>query len=281
MKLKALVASILLSHSFNVIACPDSMSDMKRKQEKGGWTVIWSESYGTADAAILTGCVLLGCAGKYLGHKLERLTTKVGASAIRNAIRDQGVITRSGDYEFEYGTAYWSKSHKIWNPIKNRHECVTTERYARLYLKYKKDAELKGKPGRYGFDEGIFYVNGENAYCRYYNMEEFGWSAHTQFGGNTDWKKLHGSVHKYTNGFEDHGVCDIGTEFRAKAGRYGFDSGIFYSNGSGAYCQYRNMRDFTKSADTQFGGDRTWKTLRGPVESYNRGMRNDGYCHIP
>ena len=116
-----------------------TFKDMKMGVEKGGWEVIWSESYGMGDAAAMAACVYFGCAQAYLRYELDRLTERVGRQLIEEALRNKGrIIFGPGNLEIQAGDAYWSVYHRVWNPIRGRHERVTTERYVRLYVKYRR-----------------------------------------------------------------------------------------------------------------------------------------------
>lgn len=116
-----------------------TFEEMKQDIESDGWTVLWSESYGLGDAAALLGCAYFGCLQEYLKYKLDRLLKKVGKDFLEQVIRSKGqTLTGPGDLEVQAGDAYWSVYINIWNPLKWRHERVTTERYVRLYLRYRR-----------------------------------------------------------------------------------------------------------------------------------------------
>lgn len=119
-----------------------TFEEMKSQIETGWDHVLWSESYGIGDAAALAACIYFGCALAYLGNRLFDLERKVGRDLIEDALEDKGRIYSIEDTEIEAGLAYWSVCVKIWNPIKRRCECVTTERYVRLYIRWRrKDTE--------------------------------------------------------------------------------------------------------------------------------------------
>jgi hypothetical protein len=74
-----------------------------------------------------------------LGARLESLATKVGKDLLFSVFENKGkVLFGPGELEIQAGDAYWSVYHKIWNPLKWRHEKVTTERYVRLYVRYRR-----------------------------------------------------------------------------------------------------------------------------------------------
>ncbi|MFA1512845.1 hypothetical protein ACDN41_26805 [Priestia aryabhattai] len=117
---------------------PSTFSDMKRQIETGWDIVLWSKSYGFGEAAKLAACIYLGCATAYLGQQLEDLANKVGPDLMNQALANKGKIFGAGQFEIEANTAYWSTYYKIWNPIKFRHEKVTTDRYVRLYVRMRR-----------------------------------------------------------------------------------------------------------------------------------------------
>jgi hypothetical protein len=117
-----------------------TFNDMKRDIEAGWDEVLWSESYGMGDAAALAACVYFQCAAAYLGQRLEDLATKVGKDLLMQTLQNKGkVLTGPGNFQVQAGDAYWSVYQKIWNPLKGRHEKVTTERYVRLYVRYRRN----------------------------------------------------------------------------------------------------------------------------------------------
>ncbi|HGN6586276.1 TPA: hypothetical protein ACKU3G_004076 [Bacillus cereus] len=117
---------------------PSTFEDMKKQIETGWDIVLWSESYGMADAAQLIACTFLGCAANYLGQQLEDLVAKVGSDLVKQALANKGKIFGAGKFEVEAGDAYWSTYYNLWNPIKNQHEKVTTDRYVRLYIRMRR-----------------------------------------------------------------------------------------------------------------------------------------------
>ncbi len=134
-----IIASMALSLELQAAS---TFKQMKNDESKGGWEVIWSESYGFADAAILSGCVYFGCAQNYLGYKLDELKKKIGKQLIEQALRNKGkVMFGPGKLKIEAGTAFWSTYYKVYNPLKGRHEKVTTDRYVRLFVKYRRKNE--------------------------------------------------------------------------------------------------------------------------------------------
>lgn len=114
-----------------------TFEDMKSEIETGWDHVLWSESYGIGDATILAACIYFGCALGYLGNRLYDLQQKVGRDLIESALSDKGTVYSIEDTEIEAGLAYWSVCVKIWNPIEQKCECVTTERYVRLYIRWR------------------------------------------------------------------------------------------------------------------------------------------------
>lgn len=128
----------LLSISVNARA-DSTFKQMKEDVARGGWEVIWSESYGFEKAGVLAACVYLGCAVSYLKDELENLTKRAGKQVIEKALQNKGrVMFGPGKLEVQAGTAYWSTYYRIYNPLNQRHERVTTARYVRLYVKYKR-----------------------------------------------------------------------------------------------------------------------------------------------
>ncbi|MGB6296581.1 MAG: hypothetical protein WBF90_10385 [Rivularia sp. (in: cyanobacteria)] len=118
---------------------PSTFTKMKRNIEDGWDEVIWSESYGFGDFAALAACAYLGCAAQYLSARLATLKQKVGREFLEQVMRNKGkVLLGAGELEVQAGDAYWSVYHRIWNPLKNRHEKLTTERYIRLYIRYRR-----------------------------------------------------------------------------------------------------------------------------------------------
>lgn len=109
-----------------------TFNDMKRDIETGWDQVLWSESYGIGDAAALAACVYFGCAAQYLGERLEILAAKVGMDFLEQVFRNKGkVLFGPGNLEVQAGDAYWSVYHKLFG------EKITTERYVRLYVRYR------------------------------------------------------------------------------------------------------------------------------------------------
>ncbi|MFC9774607.1 hypothetical protein [Paenibacillus chitinolyticus] len=117
---------------------PSTFQDMKNSVERGWDIVLWSESYGPGDFAVLAACVYLGCAQAYLGQRLEDLVKKVGADAVKQALSNKGKIFGAGEFEVSAGDAYWSTYIKVWNPFKRRHEKITVDRYIRLYVRMRR-----------------------------------------------------------------------------------------------------------------------------------------------
>lgn len=115
-----------------------TFNEMKKEIEPGWDHVLWSESYGFGDAAALIACVYYGCAAEYLGQRLKDLAEKVGPDFLEQVFKNKGRIFGKGDLEVEAGDAYWSVFHRIWNPLEWRHEKVTTERYVRLYVRFRR-----------------------------------------------------------------------------------------------------------------------------------------------
>lgn len=134
---------------------PSTFEDMKRDIETGWDEVLWSESYGWGDAAALVACVYFGCAAAYLGQRLEDLATKVGKDLLEQTLRNKGkVLTGPGNFQVQAGDAYWSVYQKIWNPVAQRNEKVTTERYVRLYVRYRRDGTPSSQPGGFLLQTG-------------------------------------------------------------------------------------------------------------------------------
>ena len=136
---------------------PSTFEDMKRDIETGWDEVLWSESYGWGDAAALAACVYFQCAAAYLGQRLEDLATKVGKDLLVQTLQNKGkVLFGPGDLQVQAGDAYWSVYQNLWNPIKWRHEKVTTERYVRLYVRYrrKENGALPPQSGRFLLQTG-------------------------------------------------------------------------------------------------------------------------------
>jgi hypothetical protein len=134
---------------------------MKRDIETGGDQVLWSESYGIGDAAVLLACVYFGCAMEYLGQRLNDLAKKVGADFIEQVLKNKGRIFGAGDLEVEAGDAYWSVYIKVWNPLKMRYEKVTTERFVRLYVRFRRSAQplIKGESNVVNFEPRFRAIN--------------------------------------------------------------------------------------------------------------------------
>lgn len=136
----AIFMLFLLSISANAQA-DSTFKQMKTDVARGNWEVIWSESYGFEKAALLAACVYVGCAQSYLGHELDSLKSRAGDQLLEQALRNKGkVIVGPGELKIQAGTAYWSTYYNVWNPLRNRNEKVTTARYVRLYIKYRRDS---------------------------------------------------------------------------------------------------------------------------------------------
>ena len=163
-KLILILCILLLSlmMTYNVLA-DSTFEQMKKDVGHGGWEVIWSESYGVGDAAALTACVYFGCAQSYLGYRLDKLKEKVGKQWIEQALRNKGkVMFGPGKLNIQAGDAYWSVYHTIWNPLRNRHEKITTERYVRLYVKYKRESGDHLPPDDGIYENGLVGIFSEN-----------------------------------------------------------------------------------------------------------------------
>lgn len=118
---------------------PSTFTEMKRNIEDGWEDVLWSESYGWGDAAAVAACTYFGCVQVYLEHRLDRLLEKVGREFLEQVIRNKGqVLTGPGELQVQAGDAYYSVYHNVWNPFRGRHEKVTTERYIRLFVRYRR-----------------------------------------------------------------------------------------------------------------------------------------------
>ena len=75
----------------------------------------------------------------YLGQRLESLTQRIGTGFLQSVIENKGqVLFGPGNLEIQAGDAYWSVYHSLWNPLRWRHEKITTERYVRLYVRYRR-----------------------------------------------------------------------------------------------------------------------------------------------
>ena len=121
---------------------PSTFNQMKSDIETGWDEVLWSESYGMGDAAALAACVYFGCAAAYLGQRLEDLATKVGKDLLVQTFQNKGrVLTGPGNLQVQAGDAYWSVYHKLLG------EKITTERYVRLYVRYRR---IEGQPDQSG-----------------------------------------------------------------------------------------------------------------------------------
>ena len=121
---------------------PSTFEDMKRDIETGWDEVLWSESYGWGDAAALAACIYFQCAAAYLGQRLEDLTTKVGKDLLVQTFQNKGrVLTGPGNLQVQAGDAYWSVYHKLLG------EKITTDRYVRLYVRYRR---IEGQPDQSG-----------------------------------------------------------------------------------------------------------------------------------
>ncbi|PJO43395.1 hypothetical protein [Lysinibacillus xylanilyticus] len=117
---------------------PSTWNKMKEDVETGWDIVLWSKSYGMGEAAKLAACIYLGCATAYLGQELKDLAAKVGKDLVEKALANKGKIFGAGQFEVEAKDAYYSVYHKVWNPLKSRHEKVTTERFVRLYVRMRR-----------------------------------------------------------------------------------------------------------------------------------------------
>lgn len=118
---------------------PSTFRNMKNDIETGWDETLWSESYGPGDFAALAACTYFGCAASYLSDRLEDLAAKVGRDLLKSVLENKGrVLFGPGNLEIQAGDAYWSVYHRIWNPLAFRHEKVTTERYIRLYVRYRR-----------------------------------------------------------------------------------------------------------------------------------------------
>lgn len=135
---------------------------MKHNVENGWDIVLWSKSYGMAEAAKLAACIYLGCAMAYLGQELEDLGNKVGPDLLKQALANKGKIFGAGQFEVEANDAYWSVYHKVWNPIKFKHEKVTTERYVRLYVRMRR---------KRAFEEYPIYEERQNS--EFYQLDDY------------------------------------------------------------------------------------------------------------
>lgn len=137
---KYMIAVFTLLSIYPAYAQADSTFSQMKKDIETGWDeVLWSESYGLGDAAVLTGCLFYGCAQTYLGYKWDRLASKVGKDFLEQVLRNKGkVLFGPGELEVQAGDAYWSVYHRVWNPLSRRHVKITTERYVRLYVRYRR-----------------------------------------------------------------------------------------------------------------------------------------------
>ena len=174
----AIFMLFLLSISVNTQA-DSTLKQMKTDVARGNWEVIWSESYGFEKAALLAACVYVGCAQSYLGHELDSLKSKVGDQLLEQALRNKGkVIFGPGELKIQAGTAYWSTYYNVWNPLRNRNEKVTTARYVRLYVKYRRTISSSNVRSRY-LEYGLQLSNSDANH----------WDAHRRNVGKSRWEK--------------------------------------------------------------------------------------------
>ena len=122
-----------------------TFEDMKRDIESGWDEVLWSESYGWGDFAAVAACTYFGCLQAYMGQRLNDLIAKVGRDFLEQVIRNKGqVLTGPGDLQVQAGDAYWRVYHEIFG------ERVTTERYVRLYVRYRRRTSDPVEPSNSG-----------------------------------------------------------------------------------------------------------------------------------
>jgi hypothetical protein len=175
---------IFLSIAISVKA--QTFSEMKSSVENedgGGWTVIWSKSYGVdriAQLAAITYVSGPGGALEYLGNELEQLIAhmgqQVGKKVVEDALKNRGrIFLGPRNLQVKAGDAYWSETVSVpvsFNMGCKKCDCtqyrerrvasgvctcehgatrhgnvqrgkITVNRYIRLYVKYRSNSHSK------------------------------------------------------------------------------------------------------------------------------------------
>jgi hypothetical protein len=168
-KLFLMILIVLTAFQSAYAGGQSTFGQMKDDVSRGGWEVIWSESYGFEKAGLLAACTYFGCAQEYLKHELGALRDKVGVQLIEQALRNKGGNFGSGNIEIQAGTAYFS----TWYRVPITREKVTTARYVRLYVKYRRVPDTSST-GRYFADNGsTCYTEDNNRYCCFRSPEHY------------------------------------------------------------------------------------------------------------
>ena len=207
-------------------------------------------------------------------------------------------------------TIYYSNGHGHYCGYRNMHQfwCLTGKKKARNRWKWLENRPTLrvssftgmindgtcGSPECDILPEGVFkdpdsssiyFSNGEGHYCGYRNMDQL-WCL-TGKGGSNKWKWLaqrpEFRVQEYPGMIDDGNCHSPECDILPKGVFKDSDSStIYFSNGEGHYCHYRNMAHLWCLTGKTGSGKWDWLNGRPKYEPENYpGMIHDGACHSP